>query len=553
MEPQAQSSLLQRVFAFVRLCILGCLGLLLVGIPILRMVIANQDMGMANGVTMALSFLAVGLLAVWFLTHPGISILRKLLLAFIPIACVAALASQLQFVGFSGAMVPQFRWKKGGVGSTPLATKPPQADGSLGDSEVVSSALQFDQFLGPKRTGVIADVVLESDWKSHPPVLEWKVDCGAGWAGMAVVDQRVVTIEQVENEEWVTCRSLVDGKLLWKSTTPARHYNVLGGLGPRGTPTISAGKVFALGATGHVVCLDLATGKIEWEKELLKIAENEQAEFEIGVAWGRAASPLLVRDQVILPLGDMNASDPRSLIAFDRTTGEIRWKAGSKQIGYSSPMVVTLAGIECLVIVNEDSVTGHRVEDGSLLWELAWPGQSNGAANCSQPIAIDDHQLLVTKGYGSGSVLLDFSATDGKLEFKQVWRKPALLRTKFTSAVFDGKYAYGLSDGVLECVDVALARREWKDGRYGHGQVLLVGKHLLISSEAGELVLVAATPDGYRELASVPVLEGITWNIPSLVGDRCLIRNATSMACMKLPLQASASQQPSETQQPSAQ
>lgn len=195
-------------------------------------------------------------------------------------------------------------------------------------------------------------------------------------------------------------------------------------------------------------------------------------------------------------------------------------------------------------MMNEDTVTGHSVDSGEVQWTFELPGFSNGPATCSQPVVVSDQELLVAKGYGEGSTLLRFRLEDGTLRYEVVWKDKSILKTKFTTALVRDGFAYGLSDGTLECVNLATGKRMWKKGRYGHGQCLGVGTHLLISSEDGDLILVKSNPNQFEEVARIHVLDGITWNIPSLAGPWCLMRNASSMACLQLPLAETAS--PSE-------
>ncbi|MCC6508714.1 MAG: PQQ-binding-like beta-propeller repeat protein, partial [Pirellulaceae bacterium] len=341
------------------------------------------------------------------------------------------------------------------------------------------------------------------------------------------------------------------GQLYWHVALPGYHYNALGGAGPRSTPTIDNGRVYAQTATGQVVCLELGTGQQHWQVDLLKLGDWDQNQSESAISWGRSASPLVTESLVVLPLGSPNGSEDetvadqpfgpdsaaRSLVAFDKQNGQVVWRAGSHQISYSSPSRTKLLGVDQIVIVNETSVTGHDLSTGQVLWLVPWAGQSNGSASVSQTITVNDSQLLVSKGYSTGAMLVEFSKSDGgQWQSKQVWSKTSVLKTKFTSAVVKDEYAYALSDGVLECVRIVDGVRQWKGGRYRHGQLLLVGDTLLISAEDGAVVLVAARPNKFTELARLEVLTGVTWNVPAISGDRLLIRNADQAACLKLPL-----------------
>ena len=413
----------------------------------------------------------------------------------------------------------------------------PPSDSS---SNSKSNRTPFSQLLGNARDGVIEGVELLEDWAASPPEVLWKQSIGAGWSGVPIPRDRLVTIEQQEEEEWVTCRSLDSGKLIWKHAYEARHYNVLGGLGPRSTPTLDGGRVYTLGATGVLLCLHLDSGALIWKQDLLRLGGWNLSESEAVIAWGRSASPLVDGDHVIVPLGGPATRENRSLICFDKLKGDEIWRTGSDQISYSSPALKTWGGIRCLVMVNETTLTGHSPLDGKIQWELPWPGKSNADATASEPLQVDDRRLLISKGYGEGSMMVELTPQgDGKLQARKLWSQKAQLRTKFTNAVLYEGHAYALSDGILECVDLEDGKRRWKKGRYGHGQLLRIGRHLLIASEEGELVLVEARSDQYREVAKRAVLTGTTWNIPAFSEDLVILRNGEEMACVKLPVRKS--------------
>jgi outer membrane protein assembly factor BamB len=311
----------------------------------------------------------------------------------------------------------------------------------------------------------------------------------------------------------------------------------MGGAGPRATPVIENDRVYTQTATGQVACIDVGTSKVLWQADLLEIGGWDKAASELAIAWGRSGSPLLTGPLMVVPLGAPNGTADRGLIAFDKQTGEVRWRAGDDQISYASPSLTKLLDKEQIVIVNEATVTGHEIDSGKVLWSIPWDGHSNSSANCSQTITVSPNQMLISKGYSQGSKLVEFSIdAQGQWSTKTLWEETNVLKTKFTNAVVLGEYAYALSDGLLECAKVADGKRKWKGRGYGHGQLLLVGDKLLIMAEQGDLALVDTDPRQFKQLARVPAISGVTWNVPSLSGDRLLIRNSDEAACIKLPL-----------------
>jgi len=393
----------------------------------------------------------------------------------------------------------------------------------------------FPSFLGQGGLGMVNNVSLATDWEASPPEELWRTNIGDAWSGFAVVNGYAVTLEQVENEEVVSCFEVKTGKLIWAVRVAGRHDSLMGGLGPRSTPTIVDGMVYAFTATGQLICIDGNHGTVTWKKDVLADFGIERDNDINAIFWGRSASPLVVDDLVIVPPGGPKGGTFVSLVAYDRLTGDKVWEGGDQQASYASPIFGTLAGTPQIISVNESTVTGHDPTNGKQLWTFDWPGSSGGAANTSQPVIVGDNQLLVSKGYAQGSKLMEFENKEGEITPEIVWEERNLLKTKLTSPFVKDGFAYALSDTILECVDLEAGKRLWKKGRYGHGQMLIVGEHLLILSEEGELVLAKADPDDPEVLATHSVLSDKTWNTFALYGDLALVRNGEEAACFRLP------------------
>ena len=363
-----------------------------------------------------------------------------------------------------------------------------------------------------------------------------------GRSGFSAVNGYAVTMEQRGAEEVVTCYSIDKGEVMWAHSHSARHDTVMGGLGPRSTPTIDEGFVYALGATGFLRCINGADGELVWSDDLLQRCGMTVDEDSDGVRWGRAASPLVVADLLIVPLGGPKGSR-HSLVAYDKKTGEVRWLGGDRQVSYASPSLATVAGIEQVLIVNESSVSGHSLEDGSVLWLYEWIGRSNEEANCSQAILLPNDQVLLSNRR-EAKLLQLLPAGKSSLQAEPVWSGSTgrnKLKTKFTNVIARDGYAYGLSDGILECIEIETGERQWKTrrGNYGHGQLLGVGDVILVQAESGAVVLVEFNPEELVELGRCEALSERTWNTPCLYGSLLLVRNASEVACYRLKLRDS--------------
>jgi len=496
----------------------------------------SLDHAIANIILMASMFLAPMTLLVWlafFSGHTPVVRRAPLCVALAAIALTVALR-KIDHVTAELWPVTRWRWQR-----------PP--DQLLGNLDVSGHAVKvpldvttdddFPQFLGPTRSAGVERPTLARDWEKQPPQLIWKQPIGAGHSGFSVVNGFAVTMEQRGDEELVTCYDALTGRPKWSHSWQARHETKLGGIGPRSTPTIDEGRVYALGATGVLRCLDGADGRLIWSRDLLAECGTTIEEDLRSVAWGRAASPLVVDSLVVVPGGGPKDGPKFSLLAFDKKTGKLAWKGGDQQIAYASPSLAVLAGMRQILTVNEATITGHDPINGAVLWSLDWPGISNQMSNNSQVVPVGDDRLFVTKAYNKGASLFTVSRDEANhWTAKTIWSHPNVLKTKFTNVAILRGFAYGLSDGILECADVETGKRRWKQGHFGHGQILRVGDLLFVESDAGEVALVEASPEAFHELGRFQAIEGQTWNTLCLWGSYLLVRNSEEAACYKLPV-----------------
>jgi outer membrane protein assembly factor BamB len=510
----------------------------LAGIVVLRVRAGAIDYASANVLTMVLTLVVViALVARLFFRRNSHWLARWLPVAGVFLAIVAA-GVLLRIDRVSGRMVPTLAWR--------WSTKPdqllsaPAIAGGIGRVDVkTTTPNDFPQFLGPQRNLLVTGIELGRDWAVHPPQQLWRQPIGAAWSGFSAVNGYAMTMEQRGPQELVTCYEVATGKPRWSHAIETRHETVMGGVGPRCTPTINDGLVYALGATGILRCLDGQSGALVWSDNILQRYNVTPQQDLRAVGWGRSASPLVVENLVVVPFGGPAGGPYSSLAAYDKKTGELRWKGGAWQVSYASPARARLCGVPQIVIVNESTVSGHRLEDGAVLWSCKWPGGSAGNASVSQAVAVSENRVLLSKDYGVGSALIELlPASVGDWQVTQVWAQPGVLKTKFTNVAIRDGFAYGLSDGILECIEVDTGKRRWKNrrgGDLGHGQILLVGDVILVQAESGDVVMVEANPVKLVELGRFPALSDQTWNNLCLYGRYLLVRNAAEAACYELP------------------
>ncbi len=470
----------------------------------------------------------------------------KLAVTLLPNVAVFIGLWRYEFTGFDGELKPKFRLRsaKAEPPSTADVVMPP-ALVSGNESKTMTLTGEFNQFLGNNRNGIVDGIQLFEDWSQKPPKIVWKKPIGAGWSGFAIKDGLAITLEEHNDEDCVIALDCNDGNLRWRTKLGGKHFHAMGGGGPMATPTIVDNRLWVQNSVGVVACLSLTDGKLLWSVDLVAKAgidgKDAQSIAEQAVTWGRSGSPLIEGKLVIVPFGGKPGASAGSLIAFDRTSGEEVWRAGQEQISYASPAKLRIRGEDQIVIVNEANVTGHVPATGEVLWQFSWPGQSNGGASVSQPLSIDDNRVFLSKSYYVGATLLDFSkSVPGASAITTVWKDKTVMKSKFTNVVLHDGYIYGLSDGIMECIRVEDGKRMWKDnkkGRFGHGQILLVGNHILIAAEEGQCVLMKARSDKPEILGEFSAIEGVTWNPLAIVGDRLYMRNGQQAACVQLPLE----------------
>lgn len=480
-----------------------------------------------EGQTTAMTILAVLatllLLFVWLLVFSGFTLKRRLLAGAAVLAAGMGLRAMLRVEGFYGDILPIFTWRWTPLHDYTLPELPAKtAAAAESAAPVVASALDFPQFLGPKRDGIVPDQALAPEWWRGPFVEKWRRPTGAGWSGWVTAGPYAYTQEQRGASELVVCVKLDDCEGVWSHADAARFSETMGGDGPRATPTLDGGNVYALGATGILNCLDAATGKLRWTKNVL--AESGHPNLE----WGKSASPLVHNGLVYVTLG---ASTEHSTAAYRAEDGTLVWRAGADEASYSSPVIGTLGGREQLVVFYMESVAGHAPDTGAVLWTHEWKSRY---AKVATPLFAGGDSVFVSAGYGLGCRLLKIEQSGEALSAKVLWNN-LQMKTKFTNAVFVDGHAYGLDEGRLACVKLADGARAWKGESYGQGQLLAVGKVLLIQEESGGVALVAADPAEEKVLGRIPALSAKTWNYPCVAGRALLVRNDRESICFELP------------------
>ena len=405
---------------------------------------------------------------------------------------------------------------------SPAASAEPVAASSMSAAPVAAAAVsthgEWTDFRGPQRDGRYVQPPILNDWPRDGLRLLWKQPIGLGYASFVAAEGRAFTIEQRRAQEVVAAYDIATGRELWTNGWPGEFRETMGGDGPRATPTYHDGRVYALGALGELRSLDAKTGSVYWRRQILQ--ENGAGNLE----WGMSGSPLIVDDKVIVqPGGPGN----RSVVAYNKQTGEPVWRSLNDRQAYVSPMLVTLAGVRQILVISAHRIVGITVEEGRVLWEYPW--QNDTGINVAQPLLLGGDRVFLSSSYGGGAAVVEVTRDGNQFVTTLIWSNQRM-KNKFTSSVLRDGFIYGLDESILACVDAATGDVKWKAGRYGYGQVMLAGDRLIVLTEDGQLVQVRATPERHEELATFEAIRGKSWNHPAIVDGRLLVRNGNEMA-----------------------
>lgn len=473
------------------------------------------------------------LLLVWVLALSGWRWVTRLSVVGLAVAAAAGFFACVKEVDLTGNVGLRFVYIWQDRPGEHLAEHRRQSSG--GDSLpamdlAIDPVRDFPRYRGLAADGSVKGVKLAQDWRTQAPQPVWKQPCGGGFAGFAVAGNVAITLEQRGNDEAVVCYDRATGHERWVQAYPAAFRHVTG-TGPRSTPTIADGDVYSLGATGWLTCVNGRTGERRWATNIL---EDNGAK---NVAWAMTGSPLIVGKLVVVNPGiDPNNNADKALAAYDRSTGKPVWAKGSYAAGYSSPQLVRLAGREQVLLFDAGGLAGFDPTDGRELWRYPWATFQD--MNVIQPLVIGDDRVFISSETANGCALLRVRIEGGSFHVEPVWANRSLC-SKFANPVQTGGCIYGLSTDYLVCVDAGTGNRHWRSSKtFGHGQVLAVGDVLVVQSEKGEVVLVKASTEGYKELGRFEAFDDPkTWNTPALAAGRLYLRNHQQMGCWELPVE----------------
>ena len=360
---------------------------------------------------------------------------------------------------------------------------------------------------------------------------EWKITVGIGHSSPVVVGKRIYVFTRQGEEEILLCLDAVTGKELWRAGAQPIEYQMHPaatghGKGPKATPVVSDGKVFTFGISGVLSCFDASTGKLKWRHEFSKQYPHTSPLF------GTAMSPLVDNRSVIVHVG---GHDKGALTAFDTETGAVKWSNDLDGPAYSSPIIVTLAGVRQLVTFMQKDFVGVEAATGKLLWKL--PQKSEYDENSVTTIAYKD--TLIYSKEEKGLTAIRLVSQGGQIVPHEVWssKEAAMF---FSSPVLEGDTLFGFSvlkKGQFVALDAATGKTLWQSpGRMGENAAILNlgGKALLLLTNEAKLIVLPLNAREYAPAAEYTVADRPTWAHPVLIGNRILIKDETTLRSLKI-------------------
>ena len=388
-------------------------------------------------------------------------------------------------------------------------------------------AADWPGFLGPRRDGISSETGLLKTFPETGPPRVWRVAAGVGMAGLAVNQDRLVTLADTGGKQQVLALHAATGKRLWQTPVAPAYRNGMGN-GTRATPTITGDRVLVFTGEGQLAALSLATGTLLWKRDVVGTLGGQVADY------GMSSSPLVVGKHVVVAPGAPGAT----VAAFQLADGQLAWKAGSGPAGYSSPALLDVGGRPQVVVFAGASAWGLDPVKGTRLWQF--PFVTDYDCNIATPLA-HRGQVFLSSGENHGSVLLALKKNGSGFTPSAVWESlgpTSVMRNEWQTSILWKGHLYGM-DNVggagpithLNCVEVATGKRVWQKRRFGKGNLIAAEGRLWISTLKGELVLVAATPEGFTELARASVI-GPTRQAPALANGKLYLRDNAEILCL---------------------
>ena len=403
-----------------------------------------------------------------------------------------------------------------------------------------SGAAEWPQYRGPNGDGISTERI-PAAWPAAGPKTVWKASTPNGFSSCVVAEGKVFTIitRDINGAPFEVCLALdaKTGKEIWAAPAGVAKFpgggdsgadGNKGGDGPRSTPTVSGHRVYVYSANMVLLCLDAASGKPVWQKDITKEFSGRS------ISWKSAMSPVIDGDLVYIAGGGAG----ESMLAFSKTSGAVAWKTGDETMTHATPVIATIGGVRQVIYFMQSGLVSLDVRTGKPLWRF--PFTFRTATACSPVVAGD--VVFCTAGYGVGGAACKVTKNGDAFEAAELWksRGDSAVASLWSTPVCKDGYLYGMisykkfGNGPLKCVDLKTGTVKWEQPGFGAGNVVLAGDVLLALSDDGHLSMIKATPAGYQEIGRIKAIDGKCWSTPALSDGRLYVRSTKEAACVEL-------------------
>ncbi len=410
---------------------------------------------------------------------------------------------------------------------------------AAGSSTVFADS--WPSYRGPSGDGVSPEKLPTTTFGADGPAAVWKTKVDNGFSSFSVAQGKALTLEMrdVDGNDMEVCvaRNADTGEELWASplwiagkwggggNSGAKGND--GGDGPRSTPVIDGDHVYVLDANLRLYAFGLEDGETAWQIDL------EKKHGAKNIKWHNAASPLIDGDSIYVAGGGRG----QSLLSFNKADGKLNWKAENDAITHATPIVGEVQGIKQVIFFTQEGLVAVTPDAGEVLWRYEFPFKVSTAAS---PVIYEDI-VYCSAGYGVGAGAVKVEKDGSGLKATEIWRTENDNINHWSTPVVKDGFLYGMfsfkkyGEGPLACVDIRTGEQKWAEPGFGPGNVILTADGDVVAlSDKGEIVIVDANPDDYKELARADVLEGKCWSTPSLAGGKIYARSTVQAGCFDL-------------------
>jgi len=393
-------------------------------------------------------------------------------------------------------------------------------------SPVAAVAGDWPQILGPHRSGHAEKESIADAWPAGGPPVRWQREVGAGFAGVAAADEKVILFHRQGERQVVEALATATGKTIWTHTSATTFTSMFSDdNGPRCVPLITGDRVIVFGAQGDLICIQLEDGKEVWRRDT-------HADFDAPEGYfGAGSTPVVAGEKVLVNVGGRKKG---GLVAFAVADGKTVWQATDDAASYSSPIVIKQDGVWHAVFATRLHVVSVDPATGKERFRFPF-GKRGPTVNAATPLVCDG-RLFFTASYGVGAIMVKPAADRSDV----LWQSDDAMASQYSTSIYQNGYLYGVDGRAdagateLRCVDAKTGKVIWSQRDFGTANLIYADEKLLAMKDDGGLVLAKISRDGYRQLASTKVFATTSRALPALAAGRLYVRDTRALKCIDL-------------------